>query len=149
MPKNRKGKMIDAVLVGSIDWAKARNAAIEMTAKLRGEVDGLQSLLAIQDAYSPVAWLNVCQQLRIVTDGMCVMRMLAQGKESRQIAAETGISSGSIAAYKAWNIMYTESIKRGVLKRIKIKGRTAAEQAAAIAFLRMCGIAFDVQSHEL
>jgi uncharacterized protein YerC len=144
MPK-ANGKMMDAVLVGSVEWTKARTAAIEMTAKLQGEVDELQSLLKMQDAYSPIAWLNVCQQLRVVTDGMIVMRMLAEGKTSGQITAETGILPGSIAAYKAWNTMYADSIKRGVQKRIKIRGRTKAEQAADISFLQACGIAFDLQ----
>ncbi len=138
-------RMMDAVLVGSVEWTKARAAAIEMTAKLQGEVEELQSLLKMQDAYSPVAWLNVCQQLRVVTDGMIVMRMLAEGKSSGQITTETGILPGSIAAYKAWNTMYADSIKRGIHKRIKIKGRTEAEQAADIAFLRTCGISFDLQ----
>jgi uncharacterized protein YerC len=143
MPK-AKGKMMDAVLVGSVEWAQARNAAVEMTAKLRGEVDELDSLLALKDAYSPIAWLNVCTQLRVVTDGMIVMRKLAEGKSNHQITAETGIPSGSIAAYKAWNTMYARAVRIGVSKRIKIKGRTAAEQAADIAFLRSCGIAFDL-----
>ena len=141
----RKIKMMDAVLSGSVEWAQARKAAFEMTAKLQGEVDELQSILKMQDAYSPVAWLNVCQQLRVVTDGMIVMRMLAEGGTTRQITAETGILPGSIAAYKAWNTMYAASIKRGVHKRIKIKGRTEAEQAADIEFLRACGITFDLQ----
>jgi hypothetical protein len=44
------GRMMDAVLVGSVEWTKARRAAIEMTAKLQGEVDELQSLLKMQDA---------------------------------------------------------------------------------------------------
>ena len=84
----------------------------------------------------------------VVTDGMVVMRMLAEGKTNRQITAEAGILSGSIAAYKAWNTMYAASIKRGVHKRIKIKGRIEAEQAADIAFLRACGIAFEMQPHD-
>jgi hypothetical protein len=144
----KKARMMDAVLRGSVEWAQARKAAMDMTAKLQGEVDELQSILKMQDAYSPIAWLNVCQQLRVVTDGMIVMRMLAKGETTKRITAETGILSGSIAAYKAWNTMYAASIKRGVHKRIKIKGRTEAEQAADIAFLRACGITFDLQPHD-
>ena len=141
--KARK-KVMDAVLLGSVEWSLARNAAIEMTTKLSGEVDQLQSLLKMQDAYSPVAWLNVCQQLRVVTDGMIVMRMLAEGKTNEQITAETGILNGSIAAYKAWNTMYSQGLTQHIERRIKLKGRTEAEQRKDAEFLRSCGIALDV-----
>lgn len=137
-------RMMDAVLEGSIDWTRARDAAIAMTRSLRGEIDDLQKVMEIKDAYSPIAWLNVCQQLRVVTDGMIVMRMLAEGKAAAQITAETGILPGSIAAYKAWNTMYLRGISSQATRTIKLKGRTEAEQLRDIEFLRACGIAFDL-----
>ena len=44
-----KSQIMDAVLVGSIEWATARKAAIEMAAKLQYEVDGLN--MQGKDAY--------------------------------------------------------------------------------------------------
>jgi hypothetical protein len=144
--KNKK--MIDAVVVGSVEWESARRAAFEMSAKLQGEVAELQELAGVKDAYSPMAWLAICQHLRSVTDGMTVMRMLAEGKEPKQITAETGIPSGSVAAYQAWNTMYRRNVTQIINKRIRIKGKNEAEQKADIAFLRSCGIAFDVVPRE-
>jgi len=46
----------------------------------------------------------------VVTDGMTVMRLLAEGKTNAQITEATGIPVGSIAAYKAWNTMYAEAL---------------------------------------
>lgn len=144
MSKKSNKKTMDAVLHGSVEWSEARLAAYKMLNKLSGEVADLQSLTEVSDAYSPIAWLAICRHLRTVTDGMTVMRLLAQGKTPEQIAKETGISTGSIAAYKAWNTMYKAGIKRGAERAIRIKGRTAAEQRADIEFLRACGIGFEV-----
>ena len=138
-----KSHIIDAVLVGSIEWATARRAAIEMAAKLQCEVDGLN--MQGKDAYSPMAWLNICRHLRVVTDGMTVMRLLAEGKSNAQITEATGIPVGSIAAYKAWNTMYAEALMAGVKRHITLKGRNDAERQADADFFRSCGIAIDVQ----
>lgn len=143
----KKKDVMDAVLVGSVDWVLARQAAYRLAAALQGEVADLQELKGMGDAYSPMAWLAVCRQLQVVTDGMTVMRLLAQGKTSKDISAETGILAGSIAAYKAWNTMYAAAIDRQVNRHISIKGRNKVEQAADIAFLRSCGIAVEVQQH--
>jgi hypothetical protein len=140
-----KAKTMDAVLVGSVDWEQARTAAYDMIRKLNGEIADLSTITEIKDAYSPMAWLGICQQLRIVTDGMATMRLLTTGHSSAEIHNVTGIASGSIAAYKAWNTMYAQSIQTYAAKRIRIKGRTQAEKDADIAFLRSCGIAFTVE----
>ena len=134
---------MDAVLLGSIEWAIARKAAFEMATKLQYEVDGLN--MQDKDAYSPMAWLNICRHLRVVTDGMTVMRLLAEGKTNAQITEATGIPVGSIAAYKAWNTMYAEALIAGVKRHVTLKGRNDAERQADAGFLRSCGIAFDVQ----
>lgn len=136
---------MDAVLIGSIEWLQARTAAYDMIARLSGELDDLIQIGGIKDAYSPMAWLNICQQLRVVTDGMTAMRQHATGKTSIEIAAATGINRGSIAAYKAWNTMYGRSLQAFAEKRIRIKGRTTDERAADIAFLRSCGIGFRLE----
>jgi hypothetical protein len=138
-----KSHIMDAVLVGSIEWATARRAAIGMAAKLQCEVDGLN--MQGKDAYSPMAWLNICRHLRVVTDGMTVMRLLAEGKSNAQITEATGIPVGSIAAYKAWNTMYAEALMAGVKRHITLKGRNDAERQADADFFRSCDIAIDVQ----
>jgi len=148
MTKNKKKVIMDAILVGSVDWKKARSAAIQMTRSLDGEVADLEALLKDKDAYSPMAWLNICQQLRIVTDGMTVMRMLAEGKTPKQIANETGIRPGSIAAYQAWNTMYRNDRDKYIGKKIALKGRSEAEKRADAEFLRSCGIDLDVVVRE-
>jgi hypothetical protein len=136
---------MDAVLLGSIEWSQARQAAIEMANKLSGEVTELQSLASgMQDAYSPVAWLNICRHLQMVTDGMRVMRLHAQGKTNREITAATGIPNGTIAAFKAWNTTYSRTIAEHAQRTIALKGRTQSEQRADAEFLRACGIALDV-----
>lgn len=141
---NRKAERLDAVLVGSIEWSRARTAAIDMLESLSGEVAQLQRLASTKDAYSPIAWLNICRQLRIVTDGMIAMRMLSEGKTTAQICTETGILPGSVKAYKAWNTMYQQSISRNIQRRIALRGRTEAQQKADAKFLRACGIALDL-----
>jgi len=140
-------EMMDAVLVGSIEWDSARKAAFDMANGLRGEIAALEAMESgIKDAYSPIAWLNICRQLRVVTDGMIVMRMLADGKSNQEVTAATGILPGSIAAYKAWNTMYAASVQLTAKKRIvKLKGRNAIEQSHDAEFLRSCGIAFSLQ----
>ena len=135
---------MDAVLLGSIEWSQARKAAIEMGRRLNGEVADLETLVQTKDAYSPMAWLNICRQLRIVTDGMITMRMLLEGKTPEQISSDTGILKSSIAAYKAWNTMYREHRDRHIGERIELKGRNEAEQRSDAQFLRSCGIGLDL-----
>lgn len=146
--KNKNKKVMDAVLIGSVEWSKARDAAFKMAGELNGEVAELQKLTKIQDAYSPMAWFRICRQMQVVTEGMTVMRLLAEGKTPEQIAAETGITRGSIAAFRAWNTMYRNGIHKTVDRKIKIKGRTEAEQQADADFLRSCGISIDLIPRE-
>lgn len=138
--------MMDAVLLGSIEWATAREAAYAMAGKLQREVDDLG--LVGKDSYSPMAWMSICCQLRVVTDGMIVMRLLGEGKTNEQITEMTGIHTGSIAAYKAWNTMYANAITTGMKKRIALRGRTSAEQDSDADFLRSCGIEISVERRE-
>jgi uncharacterized protein YerC len=138
-------KILDAVLTGSIEWEKAREAAYNMTRNLQGEVN---EIFEQKDSYSPIAWINICRQLKIVTDGMIVMRMVAEGKTNKQITESTGIFTGSIAAYKAWNTMYSRSIAKQQARRVALKGRNDKEKEKDAEFLRSCGIAIDVQRGE-
>jgi uncharacterized protein YerC len=144
----QKAKILDAVLEGNIEWATAREAAYRMANHLQNEVDNLTEVS--KDAYSPMAWISICRQLRIVTDGMTVMRLVGEGKTNEQITNETGIVVGSIAAYKAWNTMYRAFIEKGLRKRVALKGRTDTERSADAEFLRSCGIAIAVEgaAHE-
>ena len=135
---------LDAVVEGGIAWDRAGVAAWMMADQIRGEIKDLENLLTVKDAYSPVAWVALCQHLRTAVHGMMVMRRLALGQTNDQIIAETGISNGSIAAYKAWNTMYLRHITAKAERRIRIKGRTEAERNADIEFLRSCGITFSV-----
>ena len=144
MQTKKSKKSMDAVLLGSIEWDQARAAAFDLTRKLGGEVAELKSLLQMQDAYSPIAWMSICRQLQVVTDGMTVMRLLAEGKTSEQITQETGIFPGSIAAYKAWNTMYSRSVSQSAERRITLRGRNEAEQRRDADFLRSCGISLDL-----
>src|ERR1700743_711786 len=136
---DQKKEILDAVLLGSIEWEQARLAALTMSTQLKGEIDALTDLSQIKDAYSPTAWVNICRQMKVVTDGMTSMRLLLEGKSSAEISRETGINGGSFAAYKAWNTMYKRDIQEGVRKIIQLKGRNKAEQEADAAFLRSCG----------
>jgi hypothetical protein len=79
----KKRRLMDAALEGSIDWAEARQGAYKMAAALQGEVASRQALQGTGDAYSLWAWPKVYRQLLTVTDGMTVMRMLADGKSSQ------------------------------------------------------------------
>ena len=144
----KRARVMDATLVGSVEWEQARKAALDMSRMLSGEVTALSTATEIKDAYSPSAWINVCPQLRVVTDGMIVMRLLAEGKTNAQIARETGIDQGSIAAYKAWNTMYTRDIQRGIERRIKIRSKNDQIMQADIEWLRSIGITVDTPEVE-
>lgn len=143
----KNAPVLDVVLLGNVEWSQARAAAFDLLQKLSGEIVDLNKLAATKDAYSPVAWMNICRQLQIVTDGMIVMRMLTAGKSPNEIALETGIAHGSISAYKAWNTMYTRALRANAERRVAVKGHTKAEREADIAFLRSCGIALDVREN--
>ena len=142
-PRDTK-KLMDAVLEGSIDWERARKAAFGMAAQLTSEVANLDN---IKDAYSPMAWISICRQLRVVTDGMTTMRMIAEGKDNATISQQAQITIGSIAAYKAWNTMYLKMLKQGIQRKVAIKGRTEREQNLDAEFLRSCGIEFSLVPH--
>lgn len=82
----------------------------------------------------------------MATNGIITMRMVSEGKTNEEITAQTGISSSSIGAYKAWNTMYTASINQEVSRRVALKGRNEIEQNADAEFLRSCGITFSVEA---
>jgi hypothetical protein len=138
--QSKNQKYMDAVVVGSVEWQTAREAAFRMAAVLHGEISALTEAEEIKDAYSPVAWTNICRQLRVVTDGMVTMRLLAEGKTNETITEETGIPNGSIAAYKAWNTMYSRQINRTIRLRME-KDRV---RQADLDFLRSIGISVSV-----
>ena len=71
-----------------------------------------------------MAWLNICRHLRVVTDGMTVMRLLAEGKSHAQITEATGIQGLSISAYKAWNTMYAR--RCGLNELVELKNNIIA-----------------------
>jgi len=144
MAIRKKDELMDALLLGNVDWEKARKAAYKMASQLTSEVANLDNL---KDAYSPMAWINICRQLRVVTDGMTTMRMIAEGKNNATISIEAQVTVGSIAAYKAWNTMYLKMLDAGIQRRVAIKGRTKQEKDLDAEFLRSCGIEFDVVPH--
>jgi uncharacterized protein YerC len=144
MTIRKKDELMDALLLGNVDWEKARKAAYEMASQLTSEVANLDNL---KDAYSPMAWINICRQLRVVTDGMTTMRLIAEGKNNATISTEAHVTVGSIAAYKAWNTMYLRMLNAGIQRRVPIKGRTKQEKNLDADFLRSCGIEFDVVPH--
>lgn len=141
MKKSAKNqKYMDAVVVGSVEWETARTAAYRMAEALYGEISALTDAEAIKDAYSPTAWMNICRQLRVVTDGMITMRLVADGKTNEAITKETGIAITSIAAYKAWNTMYGRQINR----RIRLRMEKDRVRQADLDFLRSIGITVNV-----
>lgn len=144
MAIRKKDELIDALLLGNVDWEKARKAAYRMASQLTSEVATLDNL---KDAYSPMAWINICRQLRVVTDGMTTMRLIAEGKNNASISTEAHVTVGSIAAYKAWNTMYLQMLDEGIQRRVPIKGRTHEEKNQDAEFLRSCGIEFDLVPH--
>jgi hypothetical protein len=136
----KKQMYMDAVVTGSVEWQAAREAAYRMVSQLSGEISALTEAAEIKDAYSPTAWLNICRQLQVVTDGMITMRMLAAGKTSEEIAGETGIMPGSIAAYKAWNTMYARQVNR----KIRLRMEKDKIRQADLDFLRSIGVSVNV-----
>lgn len=127
-----------------MDWEKAQKAAYKTASQLTSEVANIDNL---KDAYSPMAWINICRQLRVVTDGMTTMRLIAEGKNNATISLEANVTVGSIAAYKAWNAMYLKMLNAGIQRRVAIKGRTTQEKNLDAEFLRSCGVEFDVVPH--
>lgn len=140
----QKPPIMDVVVVGSVEWAQARKAAYEMASVLSKEVSALNEVPQIKDAYSPVAWVNICRQLRVVTDGMITMRLLAENKTNKQIYEEAGIDPASVAAYKAWNTMYARNIEQGIKRKITIKAKTHAILQADIDWLHSIGISVSI-----
>jgi hypothetical protein len=101
--------------INGVQWATALMTLIKLAPILQNEVDGLN--MQFKDAYSLMAWRNICRHLRGVANGMTVMRLLAEGKSNTQISEVTSIPVLSITAYKGWNTLYAESLRAGVKRQ--------------------------------
>jgi hypothetical protein len=119
-----------------VEWATARTAARRLEGILTDEITYLTEGNKLQNVYSPIAWVRLCRTISTLTAGMVSMRMTFEGKSTPEIAAATGIRSGSIAAFKAWNTMYA----RDVQKMLAAKGKTEEQRNRDLEFLNSIGV---------
>lgn len=119
-----------------VEWEKAREAAAKLESLLSGEVAYLIEGNKIKNVYSPVAWVRMCRMLHTLTYGMAVMRMVYEGKTNAEITKATGLPATVIAAYKAWNTMYSDKVEAMLAAR----GKTEKARKRDLEFLASIGV---------
>ena len=119
-----------------VEWEKAKDAAAKLESLLSDEVAYLIEGNKIKNVYSPVAWVRMCRMLHTLTYGMAVMRMVYEGKTNPEISKATGLPTTVIAAYKAWNTMYSDMIG----SMLAARGKTAKSRQRDLEFLKSIGV---------
>jgi hypothetical protein len=119
-----------------VEWQKAREAADHLTGMLADEVSYLTDGDKLKNVYSPIAWIRLCRAISTLTAGMAVMRLVFEGKTNEEIQQTTGLPRTIIAAYKAWNTMYS----RGVKKVLAANGKTEEQRKRDLEFLASIGV---------
>lgn len=119
-----------------VEWEKARNAADRLTGVLADEVLYLTDGDKLKNVYSPIAWIRLCRAISTLTAGMAVMRLVFEGKTNEEIQQTTGLPRTTIAAYKAWNTMYS----RGVEKVLAANGKSEEQRKRDLEFLASIGV---------
>jgi hypothetical protein len=120
----------------TVEWKKARDAAERLTGMLADEVSYLTDGDKLKNVYSPIAWIRLCRAIATLTAGMAVMRLVFEGKTNDDIQQMTGLPRTIIAAYKAWNTMYS----RAVRKVLAAKGKTEEQRKRDLEFLASNGV---------
>jgi len=119
-----------------VEWDKARDAADHLTKVLSDEVSYLTDGDKLRNVYSPIAWIRLCRTISTLTAGMAVMRLVSEGKTNDEIRQATGLPQTTVAAYKAWNTMYS----RGVEKALAATGKTEEQRKRDLEFLASIGV---------
>jgi hypothetical protein len=133
--ENKKGTVL--TVSARVEWPKAEAEFGRLRAILSDEIAYLMSDAELRNAYSPIAWVRLCQGVKHLTEGMAAIRLHCEGKTNEEIAATTGVNTRRVGAYKAWNTQY----KRAINRTLRIKGRNKEQREADIAFLRAVGVA--------
>ena len=100
----------------AVDRQRLRDEALDLMSKryMNELMTGFLNEMAFftenaGNAYSPVAEVRIAEQLHNCVMGMCVNRLLHSKATKEEIAAELECNPvWSIAAFKAWNTMYTQ-----------------------------------------
>jgi len=119
-----------------VEWEKARDAATKLESLLSDEVAYLIEGNKIKNVYSPMAWVRMCRMLNTLTYGMSVMRMIYEGKNNAEIREATGLPTTVIAAYKAWNTMYSDKLG----SMLAARGKTDEARKRDLEFLALIGV---------
>ena len=127
---------IQCRLEPTVEWDKAKKAAAKLELMLSDEIAYLTQGNKLRNVYSPIAWVRLCRTMATLTAGMACNRLAAEGKTNQEIREATGVSVGSIAAFKAWNTMYT----RDVEKLLAVKGKTEVQRERDLDFLSSIGV---------
>jgi hypothetical protein len=146
MAKAEKVTVEKIVVSATVEWAQAQTGVAELKRVVDVELDRLQAIPEIKNAYSPITWLRLCRSIHHVTEGMTAVRLSTEGMTAQQINASTGIGVSRIAGFKAWNTRWLKAIRH----TIAIKWAKEEERLADIAFLRSVGISVEdaVVTHE-
>lgn len=116
------------------DWEAAEQAAIRLSKLLSREVGHLRRRHGFRNAYLPFAFLRFNRLITTLDSGMECMRMVFEGHTNYEIQQSTGLSIGTIAAYKAWNTMYSRNIQLLLALKAKEKrGSGKRPQARMVA----------------
>jgi hypothetical protein len=107
------------------DWEAAEQAAIRLSNLLSREVGYLRTHHGFRNAYLPFAFLRFNRLITTLDSGMECMRMVFEGKTNYEIQQSTGLSVATIAAYKAWNTMYSRNIHLLLASKANSKRRSA------------------------
>jgi hypothetical protein len=108
------------------DWKAAREAAVKLARLLTEGAEQRGQNHSFSNAYLPIAFFRCRKLINTLTSGMECVRLVFEGKSNAEIKDATGLSTGTIAAYKAWNTMYSQNIKLAI--RVKAAMRQVSRR---------------------
>ena len=92
------------------DWKAAREAAVKLARLLTEGAEQRGQNHSFSNAYLPIAFFRCRKLINTLNSGMECVRLVFEGKSNAEIKDATGLSTGTVAAYKAWNTMYSRRI---------------------------------------
>lgn len=134
--QKQASKESNVTVSNRVEWPLAEAEFERLHMVLTDEIAYLTSDAELRNAYSPIAWVRLCQGIKHLTEGMAAIRLHCEGKSNEEIAEATGVNTRRVGAFKAWNTQY----KRAINRTMRLKGKTEEQRKADIAFLRSVGV---------
>jgi uncharacterized protein YerC len=123
--RDKRGRRLDVIKRDrrrQNDWKAAREAAVKLAKLLTEGAEQRGQNHSFSNAYLPIAFFRCRKLINTLNSGMECVRLVFEGKSNAEIRDATGLSTGTIAAYKAWNTMHSRRIM------LALKATTSSQQ---------------------